>query len=45
MLIPSILNDCLLNNRMFDNWMNFSFPELNQRLCGSNIQRAMKTEL
>lgn len=45
MLMPSILNDCLLNNRMFDNWMNLSFPELNQRLYGSASQPVMKTDV
>ncbi|MGI6054625.1 MAG: Hsp20/alpha crystallin family protein [Clostridium sp.] len=40
MLMPSIFT-----NRLFDDWMNISFPDLNQRLYGSSSQPSMKTDV
>lgn len=43
MYMPSIFNHNVFDN--FDNWMNFSFPSLDQRLYGTSASQLMKTDV
>lgn len=43
MYMPSIFNNNVFDN--FDNWMDFSFPALNQRLYGASASQLMKTDV
>ena len=43
MYMPSIFNNNVFDN--FDNWMDFSFPTLNQRLYGASASQLMKTDV
>ncbi len=43
MYMPSIFNNNVFDN--FDNWMDFSFPNLNQRLYGASASQLMKTDV
>ena len=43
MYMPSIFNNKVFDN--FDNWMDFSFPALNQRLYGASSSQLMKTDV
>ena len=40
MLMPSILKD-----NIFDNWMDFSFPDIDKNLYGACSQNVMKTDI
>ena len=40
MLMPSILKD-----NIFDNWMDFSFPDIDKNLYGARSQNVMKTDI
>jgi HSP20 family molecular chaperone IbpA len=40
MLMPSIFND-----NMFDNWMDFSFPDFDKTFYGKNAQGIMRTDV
>lgn len=41
MLMPSIFGENLFN----DDWMNFSFPDVDKALYGKNAQNVMKTDV
>jgi HSP20 family molecular chaperone IbpA len=40
MLMPSIFGE-----RLFDDWMDFSFPDIDKALYGKNAQNVMKTDV
>ena len=40
MLMPSIFGD-----NLFDDWMDFSFPDIDKALYGKHSQRVMKTDV
>ncbi len=40
MLMPSILKD-----NIFDDWMGFSFPDIDKNLYGTRSQNVMKTDI
>ena len=42
MLMPSIFGESLFD---IDNWMDFSFPDVEKRLYGKNAQHVMKTDI
>ena len=43
MLMPSIFGENLFDD--FDNWMNFSFPDVDKELYGKHAKNMMKTDV
>ena len=43
MLMPSIFGENLFDD--FDNWMNFSFPDVDKELYGKHAKNMMKTDI
>ena len=43
MLMPSIFGESLFDD--FDNWMNFSFPDVDKTLYGKHAKNMMKTDV
>ena len=43
MLMPSIFGENLFDD--FDNWMNFSFPDVDKTLYGKHAKNMMKTDV
>ena len=43
MLMPSIFGESLFDD--FDNWMDFSFPDVDKALYGKHAQNLMKTDV
>ena len=41
MMMPSIFGEDLFNN----NWMDFSFPDIDKKLYGKHAKNLMKTDI